>query len=95
VTTLAICSTLIGLALGIRFRFLVLLPVVLVGSVALAAISMAQGQTLLQALSAVVVFAALLQFGYVCTALFASIARAPRAARAVPHAARVVAARKS
>ena len=94
-TTLAICSTLIGLVLGIRFRFLVLVPILFVGSVSLAAISMAQGQTLLQATSAVMVFVALLQFGYVCTALFTSIARAPRATRTVPHAAGVVVARKS
>ncbi|CAN7488082.1 hypothetical protein LJR220_004433 [Bradyrhizobium sp. LjRoot220] len=97
-TTLAICSTLIGLVLGIRFRFLVLVPIVFVGAISLAAMSMAQGQTLLQAITAVVVFAALLQFGYVCSALFMSIVRAPRPARTVPkvpHAARVVVARKS
>jgi hypothetical protein len=95
VTTLAICSTLIGLVLGLRFRFLVLVPILFIGSVTLAAISMAQGQTLLQALSAVMVFGALLQFGYVCTALFTSISKAPRATRALPHAAGVVVARKS
>jgi hypothetical protein len=95
VTTLAICSTLIGLVLGIRFRFLVLVPILFVGSISLAAISMTQGQTFLQAISAVVVFTALLQLGYVCTALFRSVARAPRAGRAVPHAAGVVVAPKS
>jgi hypothetical protein len=95
VTTLAVCSTLIGLVLGIRFRFLMLVPILFVGSVSLAAISMVQGQTLLQATLAAVVFAALLQFGYVCTALFTSVARAPRATRAVPRAVGVVVARKS
>ncbi|MBR1147266.1 hypothetical protein [Bradyrhizobium sp. AUGA SZCCT0431] len=95
-TTLAICSTLIGLVLGIRFRFLVLVPILFVGSVSLAAISMTQGQTLLQAISAIVVFAALLQVGYACTALLKSFARAPRANRTVPHAAAgVVVVRKS
>lgn len=94
-TTLAICSTLIGLVLGMRFRFLILVPILFVGSVSLAAISLAQGQTLLQALLAVMVFGALLQFGYVCTALFTSASKAPRAARAVPHAAGVVVTRKS
>ena len=95
VTTLAIFSTLIGLILGIWFRFLVLVPILFIGSVSLAAISMAQGQTLLRTISAAVVFAALLQVGYVCTALFRSIARASRATRAVPHAAGVVVTRKS
>lgn len=94
-TTLAVCSTLIGLILGIRFRFLVLVPILFIGSVSLAVISMMQGQTFLQALSAVMVFAALLQFGYVCTALFTSISKAPRARRPVPHAAGVAVARKS
>ena len=95
-TTLAICSALIGLVLGIRFRFLVLVPILFVGSVSLAAISMTQGQTLLQAVSAIAVFATLLQAGYACTALLKSFARAPRADRTVPHAAAgVVVVRKS
>ena len=94
-TTLAVCSTLIGLALGIRFRFLVLVPILFIGTVALAAISLAQGQSFLEGMSAVAVFAALLQFGYVCTALLRSVAGHPRATRTVSHAAGVVAARKS
>lgn len=67
---LALCSILTGSMLGIRFRFVVLLPVIAVGSAALAAISTAQGGTLAQAALAVVVFASLLQFGYICGALF-------------------------
>ena len=94
-TTLAICSALIGLFLGIWFRFLVLVPILFVGSVSLAAISMTQDQTLLQAISAVMVFAVLLQVGYVCSSLISSIARAPRATRTAPHAAGVVIVRKS
>jgi hypothetical protein len=82
-TTLAIFSALIGLVVGIWFRFLVLVPVLFIGSVSLVVISMAQGQTLLRTISAAVVFATLLQVGYVGTALFRSIARAPRATRAV------------
>lgn len=94
-TTLAICSMLTGLVLGIRFRFLVLVPILFVGSVALAAISLTQGQSVLQAISAVVIFVALLQFGYVCSALFGAVAGPSRATRTVPHAAGVVVARKS
>ena len=67
---LALCSILCGSALGIRFRFVVLLPVIAVGSAVLAVIATAQGGTLLQAVLAIVVFASLLQFGYICAALF-------------------------
>lgn len=95
-TTLAICSALIGLVLGIRFRFLILVPILFAGSISLAAISMSQGQTVLQAIAAVVIFATLLQFGYACTALLKSFVTAPRANRTVPHAAAgVVVVRKS
>ena len=66
---LALCSILIGSLLGIRFRFFVLLPVISVGSAALAVISTAQGGTLSQAVLTIVVFASLLQFGYICAAL--------------------------
>lgn len=67
---LALCSILIGSALGIRFRFVILLPVIAVGSAALAVISTAQGGTFWQAVLAILVFASLLQFGYICAALF-------------------------
>jgi hypothetical protein len=95
VTTLAIFSTLFGSMLGIRFRFLVLLPVLFVGSVSLVAISIAQGKTLPQATTAVMVFGLLLQIGYLCTGLFRSIVRTSGATGAVPHTAGVVLVRKS
>ena len=68
--TLAIGSTFIGLALGIRFRFLILLPIAFIGSVFLVAASIALDRPFSQALQSVVVFASLLQFGYCCAALF-------------------------
>lgn len=55
--------------LGIRFRFVILLPVILIGSASLVAISTAQGGTLAQAVLTAVVFTSLLQFGYLCSAL--------------------------
>lgn len=67
---LALCSILIGSVLGIRFRFFILLPVVSIGSAALAVVSTAQGETFSQAGLAIVVFASMLQFGYICAALF-------------------------
>ncbi len=72
---LALCSILIGSLLGIRFRFVVLLPIIALGSAALAAISTAQGGTLSQAALAIVVFASLLQFGYICAAVFKQAAK--------------------
>lgn len=66
---LALCSILIGSMLGIRFRFVILLPIIAAGSTALAVISTAQGGTFSQAVLSIVVFASLLQFGYICAAL--------------------------
>ena len=72
---LAVCSILIGSVLGTRFRFVILLPVIAVGSAALAMISTAQGGTFSQAALAILVFASLLQFGYICAAVFKQAAK--------------------
>jgi hypothetical protein len=69
VITLAICSTLIGWILGIRFRFVVLPPIIVLGAACFAALSNAQGATLSQTIVPIVIFATLLQLGYLCTAL--------------------------
>ncbi len=68
--TLAICSMLIGSVLGIRFRFVVLPPIIALGAACLIAISSAQGAALSQTIVPVVIFATLLQLGYLCTALY-------------------------
>lgn len=68
--TLAVCSMLIGSVLGIRFRFLVLLPIIVLGAIGLGTISGAQGAPLSQTITAIVIFATLLQLGYLCTTLF-------------------------
>jgi hypothetical protein len=70
VVALALCSMLTGLALGIRFRFVILLPIIAVGAALLTAISAIRGGALSQTVAAIVVFASLLQLGYICTALF-------------------------
>jgi hypothetical protein len=70
VIKLAICSTLIGSVLGIRFRFVVLPPIIVLGAACLIAISSAKGAALSQTVVAVVIFATLLQLGYLCTALY-------------------------
>ena len=72
---LALCSILIGSALGIRFRFVVLLPVIAIGSAALAVVSTKQGGTFSQTVLAIVVFSSLLQFGYICAAVFKQAAK--------------------
>jgi hypothetical protein len=69
VTTLAIWSTLIGSILGIRFKFIILLPLVFFGSVGLLATSIAEGKSFLQTLLTIAVFVSLVQLGYICTAL--------------------------
>lgn len=68
-TTLAVCSALIGLALGIRFRFFILLPFLFLGSIALTTLSIVQDWPQAQALWSIVLFAAALQAGYVLSAL--------------------------
>jgi hypothetical protein len=70
VITLAICSTLIGSVLGIRLRFVVLPPIIVLGAACLAVISSAQGAALSQTIVPVVIFVTLLQLGYLCTALY-------------------------
>jgi hypothetical protein len=57
------------MVLGIRFRFIVLFPVVIVGTLVLVAISLMAEQTAGRTLLSVVVFGGLTQLGYVCTSL--------------------------
>jgi hypothetical protein len=65
---LAICSMLIGSALAIRFRFVVLLPIIFLGSVVLVTISAFQNGLFSQMALMVIVFATSLQLGYVFAA---------------------------
>jgi hypothetical protein len=66
---LAICSMLIGSALAIRFRFVVLLPIIFLGSIVLVTISAFQNGLFSQMALMVIVFATSLQLGYVFAAL--------------------------
>ena len=66
---LAICSMLIGSALAIRFRFVVLLPIIFLGSVVLVTTSAILGEVFSRIALMVIVFAASLQLGYVFAAL--------------------------
>jgi hypothetical protein len=62
---LAICSMLIGSALAIRFRFIVLLPIIFLGSVVLVSIAAIQSEPFSRMALMVIVFATGLQLGYV------------------------------
>jgi len=66
---LAICSMLIGSTLAIRFRFIVLLPIIFLGSAVLITISALQSEPFPRMALMVIVFATSLQFGYVFAAL--------------------------
>lgn len=66
---LALGATLLGMVLGIRFRFVILFPVILVGSAALTALATINGDGAGYALLSIALAACLLQVGYCCTAL--------------------------
>ena len=71
-TILALGSMLVGMVLGIRFRFIVLVPVLIAGSLALVMIALTAGETGGRTLLLIVVFAGLTQIGYVCTSLMSA-----------------------
>jgi hypothetical protein len=67
--TLALGSMLIGALLGVRFRVIILPSAILLGIGAVAIVCCWQRVTFLQTGWAMVVFASLLQAGYVCGGL--------------------------
>jgi hypothetical protein len=67
VIKLAILSLLIGSILGLRYRVFVLVPVVVVGSGIVIALSAIHGGALREMTWATVIFATLVQFGYAGT----------------------------
>ncbi|MFT4115729.1 hypothetical protein [Bradyrhizobium sp.] len=71
-TALALGTMLIGMVLGLRFRFVILPPVIFVGAVALAVGTLMMGASAGQMALAIIVFACALQLGYVFTALVAA-----------------------
>ncbi|WP_136623404.1 hypothetical protein [Bradyrhizobium centrolobii] len=79
-TALAVCSALIGLALGIRFRFFILLPFLFLGSIALTTLSIVQDWSQAQALWSILLFAAALQGG-ICLQRFVEAYDRPRDCR--------------
>lgn len=68
-STVAIFSLLIGSLLGGRFRFFILPPAIVLGGAMIGAVSAWQAQGLAHIFVMIVVFATLLQLGYLCGAL--------------------------
>ncbi|MBR0868760.1 hypothetical protein JQ633_00205 [Bradyrhizobium tropiciagri] len=71
-TILALGSLLVGMVLGIRFRFIVLFPILIIGSLALTTISLMADEAAGQTLLSIVALAVPMQLGYVLTSLFAA-----------------------
>ncbi|MEH2491797.1 hypothetical protein FXB40_21955 [Bradyrhizobium rifense] len=68
-SAVAIFSLLIGSLLGGRFRVFILPPTIVLGGAMIGAVSAWQGQGAAHIVVMIVVFAAMLQLGYLCGAL--------------------------
>jgi hypothetical protein len=69
VSTVAVFSLLIGSLLGGRFRIFILPPTIVLGAAMIGAVAAWQGSGPAHAVITILVFATLLQLGYVCGAL--------------------------
>jgi hypothetical protein len=74
---LIIVSVLAGIAIGLRFKVLSILPVIIVAIVATAMITIAQGDHILTVMAATATSATGVQFGYLCATFAASLRHAP------------------
>jgi len=72
VTSLYLSAMLVGMVLGIRFRFVVLFPAIAVGCLIGALIAVGSGESVSDAALSMIATTCLLQFGYVCTSLIAA-----------------------
>lgn len=72
VTSLYLSATLVGMVLGIRFRFVVLFPAIAAGCLIAALIDIGAGESVSDAALSMIATACLLQLGYVCTSLIAA-----------------------
>ncbi|MCA6125505.1 hypothetical protein J6500_26940 [Bradyrhizobium sp. WSM 1704] len=71
-TILALGTLLVGMVLGVRFRFIVLFPILIVGSLVLATISLMADEAAGRTLLSIIALAVPMQLGYVLTSLFAA-----------------------
>ena len=71
-TILALGSMLVGMVLGIRFRFIVLFPILIVGSLAVTAFALMTDETAGRTLLSIIMVVGVMQLGYVCTSLLSA-----------------------
>ncbi len=81
-TTVAILSVFAGMLIGIRFRLLAIVPVMMTIMVAAAILTAAQGGTVLSVLAAAALSAIGVQVGYLCGSFVPFIKEVPEAAPA-------------
>lgn len=85
-TTVAILSVFAGMLVGIRFKILVNMPVIVVAMLAAAAVTIAQGDPILSVLAATGLGAISAQVGYLCGSFVPFVKEVPEAtpARTTP-----------
>ncbi len=81
-TTVAILSVFAGMLVGIRFKMLVIMPVIAAAMLAAAAVTIAQGDPILSVLAAAALSAIGTQVGYLCGSFVPFVKEAPEAAPA-------------
>jgi hypothetical protein len=84
---LAVFASLIGAALGLKFKVLILVPAIAIAFAIVVVAGLAHSDGILTVALATVLSAAGLQFGYLLGLSCRYLARADRMRRAAPHAA--------
>lgn len=74
-STVAVFSLLIGSLIGGRFRIFILPPTIVLGAAIIGAVSAWQGEGPAHTVVTILVFAMVLQLGYLCGAILASAQR--------------------
>ncbi|OAF16726.1 hypothetical protein [Bradyrhizobium neotropicale] len=83
-STVVVFSLLIGSLLGGRFRIFILPPAIVLGAAILGVISAWQGNSSAHSVVIIVVFAAMLQLGYLCGALLVRVRASAYRGKAAP-----------
>ncbi|QOZ47344.1 hypothetical protein XH89_30555 [Bradyrhizobium sp. CCBAU 53340] len=83
-STVAVFSLLIGSLLGGRFRFFILPPAIILGAALIGAVSAWQGQGMAHTVVMILVFATVLQLGYLCGAMLVRARAAMYRTKAAP-----------
>lgn len=83
-STVAVFSLLIGSLLGGRLRIFILPPTIVLGAAMIGGVAAWQGQGLAHTLVTILVFAAVLQLGYLCGAVLVRTREAAYRAKAAP-----------